>query len=136
VPVNDVLDTFFTAVADRDIRLAACFLSPELQQAVTNVPYARDAYLYRIHRITWDINNMYVSREGVVCAAITTIEWKGTEPVSQKVLLLLNLNKQQPENRWYISGITVQGQFQDQVISEPLPDFARRMNAFFAGLVQ
>lgn len=134
--MRDVLDAFFTAVADRDVRLAACYLSPELQQAVTNVPYARDAYLYRINRITWDINNIYVSREGLVCAAVTTIEWKGTEPVSRQILLLVNMQKLPPGNRWYVSGITVQGQFQNQVINEPLPIFIRRMNAFFAGLVQ
>jgi hypothetical protein len=132
-PLPDVLETFFTAVADRDIPLASNFLTPGLRQSVSNVPYACDAYLYRIERIRWQINNIYATPNGLACAAIVEVEWKGASTAKQDFLLLMDLKRMPPDKRWYISGMTVQ---QQHNVYKSLAEFIRYSDAYFAGLNQ
>ena len=127
-PLQDVVETFLEAVAKRDIPTAANFLAPELKQAITNVPIARHEYLYKIKRITWQVNNIYAEQRGLACAAVVTITWKGSAAASQDILLLMDLKRLPPHNLWFISAITVQAQIQQRMIHEPLPDFIRHIN--------
>jgi hypothetical protein len=129
VPLQDVVETFLDAVAERDLRVAATFLTPELKQAVTNVPYARDAYLYRIEQITWQINNIYAEKDGLACAAVLSVTWKGTANPDLNVILFMDLKRMPPRNRWYITGITAQCQIQQKVLNSSLPDFIRQFDS-------
>jgi len=99
----DAVNSFFKAVADKDLNVAASFCTKTFSDKFTNLPSALKNYNYSMKKINWDLKNLYVKKNGMLAEVYLSIEREWPVPARLQAILAVDLINQ--KGKWYISSI-------------------------------
>jgi len=99
----ETINSFFEAVADKNLNHAATFCTESFRENFTNIPSALRNFNYSIKNINWDMQDMYVQTNGLLAKIYVSVERDWPMPARLQALLAVSLVKE--NGVWYISSV-------------------------------
>jgi len=99
----ETINSFFEAVADKNLNHAATFCTKSFRENFTDLPSALKNFNYSVKKINWDLQNIYVQTNGLLAKVYLSVEREWPMPGRLQALLAVDLIKE--NGKWYISSV-------------------------------
>lgn len=103
VKPTETINSFFEAVADKNLNKATTFCTKSFGENFTNMPSALKNYNYSVKKINWDMQDLYVRTNGLLANVYVSVEREWPMPNIVQAFLAVDLI--QKNGKWYISSI-------------------------------
>jgi len=103
VKPDETINSFFEAVADKNLNHAATFCTESFRDNFTEIPSALKNFNYSIKNVNWDLQDMYVQTNGMLAKIYVSLEREWPMPARLQALLAVSLVKE--KGKWYISSV-------------------------------
>ncbi len=114
---NQVVNAFFDALVNKDLRRAGCYCTPALRASFPDAPYALRVFNYDVKRIDWDFRELQAVPDGMVAMVAVSVTRTRPPPCKQQGFLRLELRKN--DGRWYIDSIECAVPHYEEFVTEP-----------------
>ena len=103
VKPDETINSFFEAVANKDLNKASTFCTKSFRDKFTNLPSAFKNYNYSIKSINWELKDLYVKPNGLIAKTYVSVKRDWPLPAIVKAIFTIDLSKE--NGKWYISDV-------------------------------